>query len=292
MIWLVGRGGMLGTEVGRMLRAAGLDFVATGREVDITSVPAVEGFAGGRDIRWIINCAAYTAVDRAEDEPDACRRLNADGPRNLARWAASNDAALLQVSTDYVFSGEGSVPYREDDPIGPRSVYGTTKAEGEEAVRRLCPRHLIVRTAWLYGAAGPNFVYTMLRLMRTKDKLGVVDDQNGAPTWAADLARLFPEMLRLADGRWGTYHASGEGQCTWYGFARAILDEAVGRGLVGVRPELTPLTTAQYPTKARRPAWSVLSKAKLQSAFGVALPPWRDSLNAFLDSSLDSRFLS
>ncbi len=294
MIWLVGRGGMLGTETEQVLRAAGYNIAASGREVDVTDAAAIESFSAGRGIKWIVNCSAYTAVDRAEDEPEACRNLNVDGPANLARWAHANGAALLHVSTDYVFSGDSSVPYREDDVLGPRSVYGRTKADGEDAVRRLCSRHLIVRTAWLYGAAGPNFVYTMLRLMRTKDKLGIVDDQHGAPTWAADLAKLFPAMMERAgtEARWGTYHASGEGQCTWLDFARAILEEGTARGMIGAPPALNALTTAEYPTKARRPAWSVLSKAKLKSVFGLELPPWRESLKSFLDSALQPRFFS
>jgi len=292
MIWLIGRGGMLGTEVARVLEQQGWSFVVTGREVDITDASAIESFTRGRSLEWIVNCAAYTAVDRAEDEPEACRKLNVDGPANLARWAAAHGAALLHVSTDYVFAGDGTRPYREDDAVAPFSVYGTTKAEGEAEVRARCPRHLIVRTAWLYGAAGGNFVYTMLRLMKTKEALGVVDDQRGAPTWTGDLARLVPTLIANAENRWGTYHASGEGQCTWFEFARAIQEEANARGLIGSHTQLKPLTTAEYPTKARRPAWSVLSKAKLNEAFGFVFPEWRQSLQSFLDSPLETRFFA
>jgi dTDP-4-dehydrorhamnose reductase len=283
---------MLGRDVSRVFTEAKLTWIGTGREVDVTDPDAIAAFANSRDIGWVVNCTAYTAVDKAEDEPDACRRLNAEAPAHLARWAAANGAAILHVSTDYVFAGEGDTPYREDDAVGPRSVYGAAKAEGEAAVRALCPRHLIVRTAWLYGGEGPNFVYTMLRLMRTKEQLGVVDDQRGAPTWTADLARCFPTMMENSEGRWGIYHASGEGQCTWFGFAQAILEEGLRRGLVTRPPQMKALTTAEYPTKARRPAWSVLSKVKLKTEFGLEFRPWRDSLNAFLDSPLDPRRFS
>ena len=292
MIWLAGASGMLGSEVAGALTAARLPWIGTGREVDVTDAGAIVKFTAKKNIDWIINCSAYTAVDRAEDEPDACRRLNAAAPGLLARWAAQHGAAMLQVSTDYVFSGLGSRPYLEEDLIGPRSVYGATKAEGEAAVREFCPRHLIVRTAWLYGASGPNFVYTMLRLMRVKDRLGIVHDQKGAPTWTADLARLFPVLIGSAEGRWGTYHASGEGQCTWYEFARAIQEEAIKQSLLARRIELAPLTTAEYPTKAVRPAWSVLSKTKLLEQFGFAFPSWDDSLRSFFRSPLQERFFA
>jgi dTDP-4-dehydrorhamnose reductase len=289
MIWLVGKNGMLGTDLGKAFDTAGLAWVGSDREVDFTDPTALEAFGRGKAITWVVNCAAYTAVDKAEEEPDLCRRRNVDGPENLARWCSAQGAALVHISTDYVFSGTGTTPYRESDPVGPTGVYGQTKAEGEEAVRSGCARHYILRTAWLYGASGPNFVYTMLRLMNQRDTLGVVADQWGAPTWTVDLARVVVELIRRGDGPWGTYHASGEGQCHWQQFAEAILFEGRQRGLIPANKpvEVNALTTDQYPTKACRPAWSVLSKDKLADAFGLRFPPWRDSLNSFLDGPLD-----
>jgi dTDP-4-dehydrorhamnose reductase len=289
MIWLVGKNGMLGTDLGRAFDAAGLGWVGTDREVDFTDASALDAFAEGRTIDWVVNCAAYTAVDKAEDEPDLCRRLNVDGPANLARWCTAHGAALVHISTDYVFSGTGTDAYRESDPVGPTGIYGITKADGEDAVRGSCARHYILRTAWLYGAWGPNFAYTMLRLMNLKDALGVVADQWGAPTWTVDLARVVVELIRRGEGPWGTYHASGEGRCSWHQFAEAILVEGKARGFVPATKAVAvnALTTDQYPTKARRPAWSVLSKEKLATTVGLRFPGWEVSLRAFLDSPLD-----
>jgi len=285
MIWVVGARGMFGTDLGKAFDAAGLAWVGTDRDVDFTKPEALEAFGRGKAITWVVNCAAYTAVDKAEDEVDLCRRLNADGPAHLARWATAHGANLIHLSTDYVFPGDGTVPYRESDPVGPIGAYAVTKHEGEEAVRKLCDRHYILRTAWLYGASGPNFIATMLRLMRQRDAVGVVADQWGAPTWTVDLAAVVVALVNRGGGAWGTYHASGEGQTSWHGFAEAILAEAQARKLVdpAKKVAVNALTTAQYPTKARRPAWSVLSKEKLKAAFGLAFPHWLESLKTFLD---------
>jgi len=277
---------MLGTDLGRAFSLAGLDWVGTGREVDFTDASAIEAFGAGKTFDWVINCAAYTAVDKAEDEPELCRKLNVEGPACLARWATAHKVALIHISTDYVFSGQGTVPYREDDPVAPQGVYGKTKADGEAAIRDNCARHYILRTAWLYGVAGPNFIYTMLRLMNSKDSLGVVADQRGAPTWTLDFATVIVALIQKGGGGWGTYHASGDGQCTWHEFALAILQEAQARDLVPATKLVTvnALATAQYPTKAQRPAWSVMAKAKLGREFGLSFPDWRESLVGFMNS--------
>src|SRR5208282_5540900 len=177
MIWLVGDKGMLGTELSMALAASGLEFSGTDRDVDILDPRAIGDFAAGKRIEWIVNCAAYTAVDRAEDEVDLCRAVNAEGPENLARVASASGAKIFHISTDYVFDGSGKEPYREDDLVSPIGVYGRSKAEGEGRIRSSCPEHVILRSAWLYGRHGPNFVYTMLRLMEAKEKIGVVADQ-------------------------------------------------------------------------------------------------------------------
>lgn len=294
MIWVVGSRGMLGTELCRQLGAGGAGFVGTDREVDILDPAALEAFAAGKKIDWIVNCAAYTAVDRAEDEPELCARLNVEGPGNLAALASRIGAAFLHVSTDYVFDGSGTRPYREDDPVGPTGVYGRTKADGETAVRAACPRHVILRTAWLYGKDGPNFVYTMLRLMKERESIGVVADQRGSPTRAADLAAAIATIAgaggegegtgaaAIGSRGYGTYHYTNADECTWYEFAQAI--RAVGRefGVLDRDCRIEALSTAQYPTKARRPAYSVLSKEKIVADYGVAVPGWRESLRGFM----------
>jgi dTDP-4-dehydrorhamnose reductase len=191
---------------------------------------------------------------------------------------------VLHFSTDYVFDGEADRPYRENDSVNPQTVYGRTKAEGEALLLEASPTSIVLRTAWLYGLYGPNFVSTMLRLMKEKDSLGVVDDQFGAPTWTADLARVIVFVLENPPVRGGLYHASGEGQTTWHGFAAAIAEEARSVGLLGPHQplEIRPLSTAEYPTKAKRPRWSVLSKTRLQEELGLSFPPWHESLHNYL----------
>ena len=282
MIWIVGASGMLGRELSAVLTDKNLPFVGTDRDVDFRNADAVAAFAQGKGVEWVVNCAAYTAVDKAEDEPELAKALNVDGPAVLAHWCSANNAKLIHISTDYVFSGDGNTPYTEDDPIAPTGVYGVTKADGETAVRQALKEHIILRTAWLYGQYGPNFVATMLRLMREKPEFGVVNDQWGAPTWAWDLSQVIAQLIESKASVWGTFHASGEGQVTWHGFAAEIYTQAKALGLVETMPVIKPLTTAQYPTKAQRPAWSVLLKAKLKAVYGLTFPDWKDSLARYM----------
>jgi len=287
VIWLVGNKGMLGTQLGLALTAAGLEHVGTDRELSILEPEAIAAFVRGKGISWIVNCAAYTAVEKAEDEVELCTRLNAEGPENLARLALSLGAAILHISTDYVFDGSGKRPYREDDPVAPIGVYGRTKAEGESRLRAACPKHVILRTAWLYGEHGANFVYTMLRLMRAKDRIGVVADQRGSPTWAFDLAAAVVSIVRAPARHYGTYHFTDEGEISWHDFALEI--QRLGRryGLLERDCAVDALTTAQYPTKVRRPAYSVLSKEAIKASFGLAIPDWRESLETFIKTNRD-----
>ncbi len=278
MIWVVGSAGMLGQELVAALTQAGREFVGTDREVSILDEAALKAYAEGRRISWIVNCAAYTAVDRAEDEEAAARALNAEGPENLGRLARRIGARVLHISTDYVFDGSGSRPYREDDPVAPLGAYGRTKAEGEARLRAVAPESIIVRTAWLYGRHGPNFVATMLRLMREREELGVVADHVGSPTWARDLAKALVVILGAERAPEGIYHYTNEGVTSWHGFAQAIEAEARARGLLPRPCRVLPITTAAYPTKARRPAYSVLSKEKSKAVFGLAIPVWEESL--------------
>jgi len=281
MIWLIGNRGMLGTELTQVLVHRGLSLVGTDREVDILDPAALEAFAAGKGIRWVINCAAYTAVDKAEDEEAFALRLNAEGPGNIARLCTRIGARLIHISTDYVFSGEGSRPYLESDPVSPTGAYGRTKAAGEKAVLADAPDAIIVRTAWLYGRYGPNFVATMLRLMAAKDEIGVVADQKGTPTWAYDLSVAIAGLVTKDGVPAGIYHFTNTGETTWHGFAQEILRAGTDLGLLARPCRIKALTTAEYPTKTKRPAYSVLSKDKILAA-GIAAPEWKASLRAFL----------
>jgi dTDP-4-dehydrorhamnose reductase len=282
MIWLIGDKGMLGAELAGAIAAAGLECEGTDREVDILDPGALADFARGRRIEWIVNCAAYTAVEKAEDESELCRRLNADGAGNIAAAARSAGARLLHISTDYVFDGTGSRPYLEEDPVAPSGVYGRTKAEGEDRVRAEAPEHVILRTAWLYGRHGPNFVFTMLRLMRAKERIGVVADQRGSPTYADDLASAIVAILRAPRPEFGTFHFSDLGETSWHGFAEEIHRLGRERGILERDCAIDALTTEQYPTRVKRPAYSVLSKAKILAAYGLAIPEWQAALSAFI----------
>jgi dTDP-4-dehydrorhamnose reductase len=230
----------------------------------------------------IINTAAYTAVDKAESEPDAAFALNRDGARLLAEAASRRGAAIIHISTDYVFDGAKPAPYVEDDPTGPIGVYGRSKLEGEEAVRGTNPRHAIVRTAWVHSAGGTNFVRTMLRLAAERPVVRVVDDQWGSPTYAPHLARAVLALARRLKGReagdpaWGTYHAAGRGEVTWCGLARAAF--AVSSANNGPTARVEAITTADYPTPARRPANSRLDCGKLERMHGIRLPDWQEGV--------------
>ncbi len=232
----------------------------------------------------IVNAAGYTAVDRAESEKEQAFLVNRDGARILAETAAAAHLPLLHISTDYVFDGRATAPYVETDAVAPLGIYAQSKEAGERAVRAAAPRHVILRTAWVYSPSGTNFVRTMLRLGSERSELSIVDDQLGCPTAAADVADAITTILAAAQGpgfdAWGTYHCVGADAVTWYGFARAIFECAAPFGVKP--PKLRPVTTADYPLPAPRPAYSVLSTAKLERAFGIRPRPMRDSLNACL----------
>jgi dTDP-4-dehydrorhamnose reductase len=286
MIWLIGNKGMLGTELSEMFERKGLPFVGTDREVNILDEAALAAFAKGKAIRWIINCAAYTAVDKAEDEIELCTALNRDGPGNIARITERIGASFLHMSTDYVFGGDGYRPYKEDDPTGPTGVYGRTKADGETAAMTACTRTVIVRTAWLYGKHGQNFVATMLRLMKEKEAIGVVADQRGTPTWARDLAAAIVTILDSAEPHYGIYHFTNSGETVWHDFAMEIKRLGLAHGLLDRDCGIKALTTDQYPTKAKRPPYSVLSKEKIKAVYGVHVPDWKESLEKYFREDL------
>ncbi|WP_115576458.1 dTDP-4-dehydrorhamnose reductase [Xanthomonas campestris] len=227
----------------------------------------------------VVNAAAYTAVDRAEQERENAQRANAQSPAVIAAWCAANTVPLVHYSTDYVFDGQGTAPYLEDAPTAPLGVYGETKLAGEQAIRASGAQHLILRTAWVYASHGANFLRTMLRVGADRDELRVVADQVGTPTPAALIADVTARLLQQRTAATsGTWHLTAAGQTTWHGFAEAIFEEAVAAGLLVRAPRVVPITTAEYPTPAQRPAYSRLSIDKLQQDFDIVLPEWRVGL--------------
>lgn len=227
MIWLIGCKGMLGTEIARQLSENKIDFVGTDIDVDITNPQALAKFVKGKDISYIINCSAYTAVDKAESDADFAKKLNEDGPRNIANLANQIHAKMIHISTDYVFDGTGTEPYTEDMSVAPIGVYGRTKAAGEAAVKQNLKEYYIIRTAWLYGWAGKNFVYTMIEAMNTHDSVKVVNDQKGSPTFAGDLANVIIQIINKDDVPYGTYHCTDLGEITWWDFTNEIKKQGV-----------------------------------------------------------------
>lgn len=288
MIWLIGCKGMLGTEIARQLKENNIEFKGTDIDVDITSLEALDGFASSLSgLKYIINCSAYTAVDKAESESDFARLLNEKGPENIASVAKKYGAKMIHISTDYVFDGTGSTPRTEDMPIAPIGVYGVTKADGEKAVTSTTDEYYILRTAWLYGWAGKNFVYTMIRAMNTHNAVKVVNDQKGTPTFAADLASVIIQIIKKDDVPYGIYHCTDLGEITWWDFTNEIKRQGIEKGWITNKDcVVNPCTTDEYPTPAKRPAYSVLSKDKIQKTLGIALPDWKESLSKFLSSPL------
>jgi len=291
-ILLFGGNGQVGTELRRSLAPLG-EVIATNRsgllpdgelceraDFDAPETLAVLIERIAPDI--VVNAAAYTAVDRAEDEVDAAFRANADAPRLIAEACQQRDTLLVHYSTDYVFDGHGTRPYREDDPVAPLGVYGASKFAGEQAIRTSGARHLIFRTAWVYAAHGSNFLRTMLRLAGERDELRVVADQVGSPTPAGLIADVTAQVLRQSPTQSGLWHLTAAGECSWHSFAEAIVKDARALGVLARRPSVVPITTADYPTRAARPAYSVLDCSRLEEGFGIRLPRWQDALGDVL----------
>jgi dTDP-4-dehydrorhamnose reductase len=286
MIAVIGRNGQLGWELVRQGKSSGLEMLALGSaDIDVTSPQSIDGCLERRAVQLVINAAAFTAVDRAETENKRAFEVNRDGPANLADFCARAAIPFIHVSTDYVFDGSKAGAYREDDPVSPIGIYGQSKAAGETEVRRKAPEHLIVRTAWLYGVHGHNFVKTMLRLRREKKPIRVVDDQTGCPTYAAELALtillITDHILAGKKTRWGTYHYCGAGSVTWFGFAKAVF-EIAGQYETFAATKVIPISSAEYATPAKRPANSVLDCSKVEKHFGIQPRPWIDSLTEMI----------
>ena len=290
-VLVFGAGGQVGFELLRTNWAAGLAPAGLSRtEGDVTDRDAVDRAMAVHRPALVVNASAYTAVDKAESEPDPAFAVNRDGPANLARACAAAGVPLIHISTDYVFDGTSKTdPWREDDPVAPQGVYAASKLAGEDAVREILPDHVILRTAWVFGAYGHNFVKTMLRLARERDTLRVVADQRGCPTPAAGIAAAIATIARarLIGERWtpGIFHYAGAPATSWHGFADRIVERAAGR--IGRRPPVQAITTADFPTPARRPANSVLDTARIGQAYGIAPADWMSGLDQMLDEILD-----
>ena len=275
-ILITGCKGQLGSEIQRLaedIDPEEFQFIFTDKdELDITDRNAVYDFVERNNIGTIVNCAAYTAVDKAEADAELCELLNQAAPTYLAEAIDSMGGSMIQISTDYVFDGTNHRPYTEDDLTNPQGVYGRTKLAGEEGVIRSCVGAMVIRTAWLYSSFGNNFVKTMLRLGKEREALGVVADQTGTPTYARDLAMAIIEILRQGIIP-GVYHYSNEGTTSWYDFTKAI------HRIAGINTcSVKPIHTEDYPTPAKRPHYSVLDKTKIKSTFNISIPWWEDSL--------------
>lgn len=290
---LLGANGQVGHELRRALAPLG-EVVATTRSgalpdgtpceiADFDQPATLAGLVERVAPTAVVNAAAYTAVDKAEDDADAAFRANAEAPGVLARACAARGIPFVHYSTDYVFDGQGTRPYREDDPTAPLGVYGASKLAGEEAVRDASGEHLILRTAWVYSARGSNFLRTMLRLGGERDELRVVADQMGTPTPAYLIADVTAGLLELSARPTGTFHLTASGGTSWHGFADAIMAGGKERGLLSRMPRVTPITTAEFPMRARRPAYSRMDVGRLEQTLGAALPDWRVGLSHVLD---------
>lgn len=280
-ILVTGANGQLGNEI-RLSLVANCEFNAFFTdiaELDITNRLAVFQFLTAHKIDIIINCAAYTAVDMAEDDFDNCNKINHIAVANLAEAAASVNARMIHISTDYVFDGKKGLPYNETDTPNPQTAYGKTKYAGEQELKKFLPKsHVIIRTAWLYSTTGKNFVKTMLSLGKTKDSINVVADQIGTPTYAGDLAQVILHIIKTNDNIHGTFHFSNEGACSWYDFTKMIHKIAYINSC-----KVYPISTQEYPTKAKRPTYSVLDKQKIKKTFNLEIPYWIDSLEKCIE---------
>ena len=281
-VLVVGAGGQLGQELQRTSRPDIECLAMTRAQLDIADLAVVAQCLDAVAPQLVINAAAYTAVDKAESEVDAAQRGNVAGPLALAQACAQQGVRLIHISTDFVFDGSASQPYKPDGATAPLGEYGRSKRAGELAVQRLLPHALILRTGWVYSRYGSNFVKTMLRLMSQRDELAVVADQIGTPTWAHGLAEaVWASAARPQLS--GIYHWSDAGVCSWYDFAVAICEEALALGLLAKPVKICPITTAEYPTQAPRPAYSVLDKTDSWRDFALAGVPWRQQLRAMLE---------
>lgn len=273
-ILVTGANGQLGTELRALLDThfPGQAIYTDIQELDLTNAKAVEAFVANNEITHIVNCAAYTAVDKAEEEKMLCATVNTDAVKNIAMAADANGAKVIHISTDYVFDGTNHRPYKESDKVNPISQYGTTKRKGETLLLALSPQAIIIRTAWLYSAHGRNFVKVMLNLADTKPEIKVVCDQIGTPTYARDLARAIVKILQSHQWVPGIFHFTNEGAASWYDFAKAIFR------IAGKQVKVSPIATEDYPTAATRPSYSILDRSRIKATYDIEIPHWEEAL--------------
>ncbi len=302
-ILLTGVSGQVGGDLMPLLQAVGTVIAPLRPDLDLADAASVHRFVMRQKPDWIVNPAAYTAVDKAESEPSLAYAINADAPRALGEAAAELGIPVIHFSTDYVFNGSGNTPWTETDATGPLGVYGASKLAGEQALAASGAAHLIFRTSWIYGSRGRNFLLTILRLAQQKDELRVVDDQHGAPTWSGDLARLVLHVMKkmidpcgatssphdAVRAVQGIYHAVDSGEATWFSFAQEFLRLAVDASPDTKIARLVPIPTSEYPTPARRPVNSRLDCSRLQQVFGITMPPWQQSAAAVISEIFNSQ---
>lgn len=285
---VTGAQGQVGKELTHIADDKGYNIIAASRaELDITQEENVGNYISKLQPDIVINAAAYTAVDKAEDEQKVAFAINRDGAKNLALACKKQNIPLLHISTDYVFDGSKSEPYGESDTVSPLGVYGESKWQGEEAIRKILHEHIILRVAWVFGAQGNNFVKTMLRLGKERDELNIVNDQFGGPSPAKNIAQTLITLVEQYQQQnntlvWGTYHYCGSPKTSWYDFAKEIFDQGFGMGLLNKHVKVKPITTAEYPTIAKRPANSMLNCEKLATTYGIEMPDWKEALRKVL----------
>lgn len=286
-ILITGAQGQVGKELTSLAKERGYDVIAAGRsDLDITQATDVQDFINHHHPDVVINAAAYTAVDKAEEEQVLAYAINRDGAKNIATACTELSLPLLHISTDYVFDGTKVESYNEEDKVSPLGVYGESKWQGEEAIRERLSNHIILRVAWVFGAQGNNFVKTMLRLGKERDELNVVADQYGGPSPAKDIAdaliNLAEQYTKNKKLDWGTYHYCGQTKTSWYQFANEIFQRAKAQGLINKTVQINPITTAEYPTPAKRPKNSMLDCSKIKNSFNIEMPDWRQALSLVL----------
>lgn len=283
MIWLIGNKGMLGSDVETSLKEHNREYVASDLDVDITDYDCVEKYCSDKDIEWVINCSAYTNVDKAEDEEGKATLINGVGVKNIAKISKKKNAKLIHISTDYVFDGnKKDKPYTENDITNPIGAYGRSKLKGEQEIIKESDEYFIIRIAWLFGVHGKNFVYTMLRLFNEKDQVNIVSDQKGSPTYTKSVAEIILKIIQNNSNDYGIYHFTNKGLTTWYDFALNIYELGRKYGLINKETKILPITTEQYPTKAKRPQYSYLSKDKIEKTFNHDIIHWKTALEDFM----------
>lgn len=278
MIWVIGKNGMLAQDIINVFNKNNIEYTATASDVDITNIDILNNFSKDKNIKTIINCSAYTKVDLAEDEKDICYRVNGEGIKNIAEIASNLNADLIHFSTDYVFDGEKTKPYTEEDRTNPINVYGKSKLEGENNALSY-DKSIVFRVSWLYGIYGKNFVYTMINLMNSKESIKVVNDQFGSPTYTGDVAELIYYCIQNHNFDYGLYHYTNEGNISWYDFANTIYEKGKEYNIISNDCKINPCTTEEYPTKAKRPKYSVLSVEKIKKY--AKIYDYKYSLNTF-----------